>query len=186
MQPGILPRVTYRTLGRDRIDILMIHEPDRPGQYDRWTDIEEPRGPALELLEELKREGIIRFTGIGGTTSHELAMLVGSGKFDVVLTAYNYSLLWREAALEIIPAARQQNVGVILGSPLQQQALSRRYDGEVERDVAAAAKGQLPSEALTRLDAIASMVPFRPFEEPAGLGWLLASGGSHKGPGPAR
>ena len=30
----------------------------------------------LELLDDLKREGLIRFTGLGGTTSHELARLV--------------------------------------------------------------------------------------------------------------
>lgn len=29
---------SLRLLGRDRIDILMVHEPDRPGQYDWWTD----------------------------------------------------------------------------------------------------------------------------------------------------
>jgi aryl-alcohol dehydrogenase-like predicted oxidoreductase len=167
---------------------------------------------------------------------------VDTGKFDVVLSAYNYSLLWREAALEIFPAAKAHGTGIVLGSPLQQQALSRRYDAsiehgapwlsrsrraqfkalyrfldetgmdivecgvrfvlsnpdvscalvgaaspeEVERNVASVAKGPLSTELLARLDAIAAMVPFRPYEEPAGLGWILASGGSHWGPGVAR
>ena len=233
---------SLRNLRRDRVDILMIHEPDRPGQLDWWSDPEGVGGPVLELLDDLKREGLIRFTGLGGTTSHELARLVDTGKFDVVLSAYNYSLLWREAALEIFPAAKAHGVGIVLGSPLQQQALSRRYDEqiehgapwlsrsrreqfkalyrfldetgmdiaecgirfvlsnpdvscalvgaaapeEVERNVASAAKGPLPADLIARLDGIAAMVPFRPFEEPAGLGWILASNGSHRGPGAAR
>jgi aryl-alcohol dehydrogenase-like predicted oxidoreductase len=234
-----------RSLGhlrRDRVDILMIHEPDRPGQLDWWSDPAGVGGPVLELLDELKREGLVRFTGIGGTTSHELARLVDTGKFDVVLTAYNYSLLWREAALEIFPAAKAHGTGIVLGSPLQQQALSRRYDEQVERgapwlsksrraqfkalyrfldetgldiaecgirfvlsnpdvscalvgaaspeevekNVATVAKGPLPRDVQARLDEIAAMVPFRPYEEPAGLGWILAASGSHWGPGVAR
>jgi len=124
---------SLRLLGRDTIDILMIHEPDRPGQYDWWTDIVRVEGPVLELLDELKAEGKIRFTGLGGTTTTVLAHLCRSGKFDVVLTAFNYSLLFREAALEVIPAARAANMGIIVGSPLQQGALARRYEAEIER-----------------------------------------------------
>ncbi len=233
---------SLRLLGRTAVDILMIHEPDRPGQYDWWTDWETFTGPVLEVLDDLKKAGTIRFTGIGGTTVTELARLVRTGRFDVVLTAYNYSLLWREAALDVFPAAQEKNVGVILGSPLQQGALSRRYDEqvkhgapwlskprreqllalykllddsgldiveaglrfvlshpavstvlfgaqspeEVERNVASAEKGPLPRGVARKLEEIAAMVPFRPYEEPAGLGWLLAQPGTYKGPGPVR
>ncbi len=89
----------------------MIHEPDRPGQYDWWTDIENFQGPVLDVLDELKRQGVIRFTGLGGTTAYEMAHLIETGKFDVVLTAFNYSLLWREAAREVLPAAKRQGHG---------------------------------------------------------------------------
>ena len=123
---------SLRLLGRECIDILMIHEPDRPGQYDWWTDMVNVQGPVLELLDELKAEGKIRFCGLGGTTTTELAHLCRSGKFDVVLTAYNYSLLYREAALEVIPAAKAAGMGIIVGSPLQQGALARRYDAELD------------------------------------------------------
>ncbi len=231
---------SLRLLGRECIDILMIHEPDRPGQYDWWTDMVNVRGPVLDLLGELKSEGKIRYTGLGGTTTTELAHLCRSGKFDVVLTAYNYSLLYREAALEVIPAARAANMGIIVGSPLQQGALSRRYDeqlkspaaywvsrmrreqfqklyafcdecgmslpemgirfvlsnpdihcvlmgaksaAEVEQNAAAANAGPLPADMLKRLAEIAAMVPYRPFGEPFGLGWLLGNPANYKGPG---
>lgn len=122
---------SMKLLGRDSIDILMVHEPDRPGQYDWWTDWQDVNGPVLEFLQELKKKGVVKFIGLGGTTTCELAHLVRSGKFDVVLTAFNYSLLWREAAIEVIPAAKEKNVGVIVGSPLQQGALARRFDATI-------------------------------------------------------
>ena len=119
-------------LGRETIDILMIHEPDRPREYAWWDDFENCRGPVLDALDAFKKEGKIRFTGLGGTTAYEMVPLMRSGHFDVVLTAFNYSLLWREAEQAILPAARELNMGVIAGSPLQQGALARRYEDEIE------------------------------------------------------
>ena len=60
---------SLRLLHRDTIDILMVHEPDRSGQFDWWDDLRTFQGPVSELLRELKDEGIIRFTGLGGTTA---------------------------------------------------------------------------------------------------------------------
>lgn len=232
---------SLRLLHRDMIDILMIHEPDRPGQYDWWSDWENFNGPVLDVLDELKKKGVIRFSGLGGTTVYEMARIIRTGRFDVVLTAYNYSLLWREAENDLIPSARANNMGIIVGSPLQQGALARRYDDqmrhgapwmspprreqfkslyalsdevgmslpemglrfvisnpdiacvlmgarsplEVEQNAAAVEKGPLPMRLLKRINEIAAAVPFRPFEEPFGIGWILASPGSYKGPGGA-
>ena len=119
---------SLRLLKRDTIDILMIHEPDRPGQYDWWADKTRYLGPVLDVMDDLKRQGIIRFTGLGGTTAYELAPIIRTGRFDVVLTAFNYSLLWREAENAVLPAAIEQGMGIIIGSPLQQGALARKYD----------------------------------------------------------
>jgi D-threo-aldose 1-dehydrogenase len=85
----------------------------------------------MEVMAALKKDGRIDYIGLGGTTAYEMARLINTGKFDVVLTAFNYSLLWREAEIDILPAAKAHNLGVIMGSPLQQGALSRRFDDEV-------------------------------------------------------
>jgi len=123
---------SLRLLGRDYVDMLMIHEPDRPGQYDWWGDNwGNFTGPVTDLLDELKDEGLIRFTGLGGTTVFEMIRIINTGRFDVVLTAFNYSLLWQEAKRYVVPAAAKQKMGVIVGSPLQQGALARRYDRQV-------------------------------------------------------
>lgn len=228
---------SLRLLHRDHIDVLLIHEPDRPGQYDWWSDWDHFTGPVLELMDELKKKGVIRHTGLGGTTAYELARIMNTGKFDVVLTAFNYSLLWREAEIAVLPAAKKHKMGVVIGSPLQQGALAKRYDEdvkkgapwlsaprrqqykelyklldetgmpivemamrfvisnpvvscvltgsrsreEVDQNYAAIEKGPLPKSLLKKLDAIAAMVPFRPFEEPFGLPF----GRDYKGPGTA-
>ena len=123
---------SLRLLGRDQIDILMVHEPDRPQQYPWWTSYDPLNGPALELMEELKAAGKIKYTGLAGTTVTELASLVGSDRFDVVLTAFNYNALFREAKDTVIAAAKKKDMGIVLASTLGQGFLTRRADEEVQ------------------------------------------------------
>ncbi len=123
---------SLRLLKRDSVDILMVHEPDRPGQHDWWTNWEDFTGPVTEYLAALQAEGLVRFVGLGGTTPYILARICATGQYDVVLTAFNVSLLWREAFISVIPEATKQNMGVIAGSPLQQGWLARRFDEQVE------------------------------------------------------
>ena len=219
---------SLRLLKKDSIDLLLIHEPDRPGLYDWWSDKSRFYGPVCEVLEELKERGLIKFTGLGGTTAYQLPRIMETGFFDVVLTAFNYSLLWREAEIDILPVAKKKGLGVLIGSPLQQGALAKRWQevetgalwlssprqkqfkalysllddlnmdiielalrftisnpdissvltgprsiAEVESSVSAVEKGPLPKDVLDRLDKVAQMVPFRPYEEPFLLpfGW---------------
>jgi len=122
---------SLRLLGRDHIDILMIHEPDRPGQYDWWDDYARFTGPVTEVLADLKGQGIVKYIGLGGTTVYEMTRIIETGQFDVVLTAFNYSLLWQEARRFVVPAAKKQKMGIVVGSPLHQGALARRYDEDV-------------------------------------------------------
>lgn len=122
---------SLRLLGRDYIDILMVHEPDRPQQYPWWTSYDPLDGPAVELMDELKAAGKIRYTGLAGTTVTEMTSLIGSNRFDVVLTAFNYNVLFREAAETVIPAAVEKDMGIVLGSAFGQGFLTRRADDEV-------------------------------------------------------
>src|ERR1051325_2631718 len=122
---------SLRLLHREGIHILFVHEPDRPQQYDWWSDPEAVYGPVIEVLDQLKSQGVIRYTGLGGTTMAEMTHLMRSNRFDVVLTAFNYSALFREATHEVLPAAKERDMGVVLGSVLQQGGLGRRYDDVV-------------------------------------------------------
>ena len=124
--------MSLKALGRDKIDFLMIHEPERPREYDWWNDFDKAEGPVMEVFEQLKREKVIKYIGLGGTSAYQITRIMETGKFDVVLTAFNYSLLFREAQLEIIPTAKKLGMGIIIGSPLQQGMLARRYDEVVQ------------------------------------------------------
>lgn len=122
---------SLRLLGRDHIDILMVHEPDRPQQYPWWTSYDPLDGPALQLMDELKTAGKIRFTGLAGTTVTEMTTLVESDRFDVVLSAFNYNALFREAREMLIPAAVARKMGIVLGSTLGQGFLTARVDEQL-------------------------------------------------------
>jgi aryl-alcohol dehydrogenase-like predicted oxidoreductase len=174
---------SMRALGRDHIETLVIHEPDRPRQYDWWAGSARCEGPVMDVLEELRSEGTVDFLGLGGTTAYEIVPLIRTGRFDLVLTAFNYSPLWREAEREVLPAAAAQGMGIVVGSALQQGALARRY----EEEIAGGAPWLSPPRReqygvlYAFLDEIAAMVPFRPFCEP----FSLPFGRDYRGPGPA-
>ncbi len=228
---------SLRLLGREIVDVLMVHEPDRPQQYNWWTSYDPLEGPVLDVIEDLKTQGKIRFTGLGGTTTAEMSALIRSDRFDVVLTAFNYNLLYREATSEVLPEAIGRNMGIVIGSALGQGFLGRRFDDvikerpmwlskvrqeqflalyrllddaaiklpelalrfvlsnpsvstvpigcktmqQLEESVAAAEKGPLPQDLIQKLDEIAAMVPYRPFEEPM----ILPLGKEYHGPGMA-
>lgn len=222
-------------LRRDKIDILFLHEPDRPGQYNWFTDWSNFHGPVCDLLTELKSEGIIRFTGLAGTTAYEMARIIEKADYDVVLIAFNYSMLWQEALISVIPTAKKKGMGIILGSPLQHGALATCYTEEIEngaewlspprreqfkrlyglvreldisiaelglqfvlsnpdissvltgvksvdeldQNIATVEAGPLPDAVRERINEIADMVPFRPYEEPYKLPFRTA----YRGPG---
>ena len=242
---GFLRREVEKSLellNRDYIDILMIHEPDRPGQIDWWEDMKNFKGPVSELLKELKDEKIIGFTGLGGTTAYEIVPIIETGFYDVLLTAFNYSILWREAELEVFPAAKKQDMGIMLGSPTQQGWLAHRYDEQIKsgnsrllnkprreqllalyevaddadipipelalrwalmncdastvltgarklsqlrQNINATQEGPLDKDIVARLDEVAAMVPFRPFEEPFFCPFYHDDFDTRKRPGPA-
>ncbi len=53
---------SLKNLGVEKIDLLLIHEPDRKEVYDWYTDPEAFTGPVTELLDELKSEGLIGYS----------------------------------------------------------------------------------------------------------------------------
>ena len=126
---------SLKHLGRERVDVLYVHEPDRPGQYGWWDDFATADGPVIEAGERLKDRGLVGHLGVGGTTTTEMAHLVRTGRFGVLLTAFHYNALFREAAEELLPAAGAAGTGVVLGSPLQQGLFTGRKPALVADDV---------------------------------------------------
>ena len=125
---------SLRLLKRDAVDILIIHEPDRGGQYDWFDSWDTFYGPVCDVLEDLKRKGLIRYTGLGGTTVYQMQRVIERSNYDVLLTAFQYSLLFREAANGLIQAATKKGMGIIAGSPLQQGWFAESFEDVIRSD----------------------------------------------------
>lgn len=110
---------SMKLLRTDMLDLVQIHDPE---------DLEPAlaHDGALTALKDLKEQGVIRFIGLG-VRSHELLLrAILSGDFDTILTYADYNLVRQTARDNLFPEAAEQDVGVILGSPILFGLLSNR------------------------------------------------------------
>lgn len=116
---------SLRTLKTDTIDLLLVHDPE---------DIEHvfaPRG-ALEALEYLKEQKVIRAIGLGQRRHDFHRRAIESGRFDVILTYNDNHPLNVSAADWLLPLAAEHDVGVLNGSPLAHGLLTGRDPDEID------------------------------------------------------
>ncbi len=118
--PGYLRFAVERSLERlraDHIDLLQLHNPP--------INLISTRG-TYEPLEEMKREGLIRFYGVSVHPPEEGVAAVQATMPDTVQIVYN--LARREAEDTFLPTAHAANVGVIAREPLANGFLAGRYN----------------------------------------------------------
>lgn len=114
-----------KSLRRDYIDILHIHDPDRcgdpgnPGNYH----VVFGKGMALETLQKLKDEKLIGAIGIASLWMDFQAHCINSNCFDVILTFNRFGLIWRDAQFQTFPFCKRHGVGVMQGTPFHQGVL---------------------------------------------------------------
>jgi len=107
-----------RNLGTDRIDILQLHTWTRA-----WNRNPEP----FEVLRALKKEGKVRFVGVS-TPEHDqnsVIDLMRGGWVDVVQVIYN--VFEQEPAAELLPAAAEAGVGVIVRVVFDEGSLTGKW-----------------------------------------------------------
>ena len=75
-------------------------------------------GGALDGMRDARERGLIRFLGITGRNLDFLTHCVESDAFDTMIVFQRFDLL-EQSALPLFRAARDHDVGVILGSPLR-------------------------------------------------------------------
>ncbi len=120
---------SLHVLRRDRVDLLMIHEPEWP----QWgLDRKSGDAPVMHFVESLKREGLIGWIGMGGKHMDCMTDLIETGRIDVVLVNKHYDLAVLDAKDRLLPAAKKHDVGVIIGGPFRQGVLALK-----QRDVIA-------------------------------------------------
>ena len=112
---------SLRRLRTDHIDLYQVHE------WDGQTPLEE----TLEALQQLLTAGKIRYVGASNYTGWQLMKALGTadrtGLPRFVSQQIYYSLQARDAEYELIPAAVDQGLGVLVWSPLAGGLLSGKY-----------------------------------------------------------
>ncbi len=108
---------TLKRLGRDYLDLYQLHNPSRPLIQD---------GQFFEVLDELKKEGKIRFYGVSIHSVPEGLACIASGKPDTIQIVYNlFSQIQSEHPNEqLFPQAKDKNIGLIAREPLANGFLS--------------------------------------------------------------
>ena len=125
---------SLRRLRTDHIDLYQVHE------WDGQTPLEE----TLDALDGLARAGKVRYIGCSNYAGWQLAKAVGIsdrlGLQRFVSQQIYYSLQAREAEYELVPAAIDQGLGILVWSPLAGGLLTGKYrrdhpDPEVGRQL---------------------------------------------------
>ena len=112
---------SLRRLRADHIDLYQVHE------WDGITPLDE----TLSALDDLVRAGKVRYVGCSNYAGWQLTKALGvserRGFERFVSQQILYSLQAREAEYEIVPAALDQGVGIMVWSPLSGGLLSGKY-----------------------------------------------------------
>jgi D-threo-aldose 1-dehydrogenase len=120
---------SLRRLGTDRVDMVLIHDPDDHAR--------QALDEAYPALAELRAEGVIDAVGVGMNQAPLLQWFVERADLDCVLIAGRYSLLDASAGDSLLPACRERGVAVlaggvfnsgILADPLQSAEAGATYD----------------------------------------------------------
>jgi aryl-alcohol dehydrogenase-like predicted oxidoreductase len=112
---------SLRRLQTDYIDLYQPHS------FDAETPIEE----TLRALDDVVRQGKVRYLGCSNYPAWQLALALGVSaahdwaRYDCVQPRYN--LLHRDIEAELLPLCRDQGVGVIAYNPLAGGFLTGKY-----------------------------------------------------------
>lgn len=109
---------SLRRLQADVIDLYQIHWP-RPDE-----DVEE----GWEALSELKDEGKVRHIGVSNFDAGQMGRADGIAPVETLQPPYN--MLRRGVEDEILPHARENDIGVIVYSPMASGLLTGRMTRE--------------------------------------------------------
>jgi aryl-alcohol dehydrogenase-like predicted oxidoreductase len=127
-------------LGTDHVDFYFVHT------FDPHTRMEE----TLRALDDIIQHGKARYLGVSNWAAWQIATALGisseSGLHAFRLVQPIYSLVKRQAEVEILPLARAMNLGVVPFSPLAGGLLSGKYSADPSPQ-----EGRLSHDKLSQL-----------------------------------
>lgn len=141
-------------LGTDRVDIVMIHDPEEPD--DRF---DEARAGAVPALRELKEQGVIRAWGVGTKDPAIARRFVEQCAPDAVMLAGRYTLLEQES-VGLMRSCLDHDVAVIAVGVFNSGLLATDDPGADARYE----YGPVPGSVLARARTIAAVT--REFKVP--------------------
>ena len=139
---------SLRRLDTDYVDLYQVHADDRQ------TPLEE----TLSALDQLVRDGKVRYIGASNHTAWRLSDALwtsetrGLARYDCLQPLYN--LIERGIDQELLPLCRDKGVGVIAWSPLAGGWLTGKYRGEVPEDARLNQAGRPPMGGTVDREAI--------------------------------
>lgn len=112
---------SLRRLRTDWIDLYQVHG------FDSFVPLEE----TLRALDDLVRSGKVRYIGCSNYFAWQLTRALGiserSGLERFIGQQIQYSLLVRDAEIELLPAGLEQGVGALIWSPLAGGYLTGKF-----------------------------------------------------------
>lgn len=163
---------SLKRLGTDYIDLYQVHA------YDPFTPIEE----TVRVLDDLVKSGKVRYIGASNIAAWVLARALCISEFKNIerfasLQAY-YTLAGRELEREIIPLIENQQVGLLVWSPLAGGLLSGKYTRDANDNEGRRKTVDFPPVDMEKVYDILDVL--RPMAEQHGvsvaqvsLAWLL-------------
>ncbi|CAM4156019.1 aldo/keto reductase [Nocardia ninae] len=103
-------------LGLDRVDLLLIHDPD---DYQ-----EQALAEAVPELARMRAAGIVSAIGVGVNDADVALRFVRETSIDHVLIAGRYTLLDRRAEAELLPECARRDVRVLVAGVLNSGILA--------------------------------------------------------------
>jgi D-threo-aldose 1-dehydrogenase len=145
---------SLQRLGRDRIDILLLHDCDRrnhgeEGYRQRFAEVMQGGYRALISLRE---QGAVRAFGAGLNEWQACQDFAQAGDFDCFLLAGRYTLLDQGALASLLPLCVRRGIGIILGGPYNSGILATGPVAGAMYDYAPAS-----AEILAKTEAVAAI-----------------------------
>src|SRR4051794_6077544 len=166
---------SLRRLQTDHIDLYWLHN------WDRNTPIEE----TMRVLDDLVREGSIRYLGFSNTpawlTAQAQTMALLRGWTPLIALQVEYSLLARTVEGELGPLALDQGMALVPWSPLKNGFLSGKYrrGNEITDSARTAYVGGPTEDEYKVIDTVSAVASELGTNEAAvSLAWLRARQGT--------
>jgi D-threo-aldose 1-dehydrogenase len=93
-------------LGIDSVDVVYLHDPER---WDLHTALE----LGLPALYRLRDGGLASAIGVASMNTDALLAAARSARVDLIMAAGRYTLADQDAAAAVLPACRENGVGVV-------------------------------------------------------------------------